>query len=297
LNSTTGASRISTATSAAIGPPSLGAKSKAKKPGDWPRPPRLTTPAPMRSLEEWLAELSVITARRQDDEFAEEVRVTAYARRLARRPADLARAALLEERWRFWPTWADLAEVCERLAAPPLAILRALMAPPAPPKPATDHGEWVTADRAAESIREGFAAIGLRLGTRLLARGRASGGGRLRMGLSWREIEDRLEEAALALRRLRHPSGSGPRGYGSSWPEYVREARHAHGYHKARIRVVPSALEIQRMNEAIDWLRLIRDAGDRRIVGMRAVAIDGGRSASLPAARGRRRTGARSPRC
>lgn len=89
------------------------------------------------------------------------------------------------------------------------------------------------------------------------------------MGMTWREIEDRLEEAALTLRRLPVP-GSGPRGFGSSWPEYVREAKHAYGYHAARMRVVPSAREITRMEEAIYWLRLIPKPDDRRIVWMRA---------------------------
>lgn len=90
------------------------------------------------------------------------------------------------------------------------------------------------------------------------------------MTLSPRDIEDRMEEAALTLRRLPNPPGSGPRGHGSSWPEYVREARHAYGYHEARMRVIPSAREIERMDEAIGWLILIPDPDDRRIVWLRA---------------------------
>ena len=90
------------------------------------------------------------------------------------------------------------------------------------------------------------------------------------MELTPREIEDRMEEAARTLRRLPDPPGSGPRGFGSSWPDHVQEARHAYGYHQARMRVVPSARDIQRMEEAIDWLRLIPDPDDRRIVWMRA---------------------------
>lgn len=91
-----------------------------------------------------------------------------------------------------------------------------------------------------------------------------------------REIEDRFEEAARTLRRLPNPTGSGARGYGRSWPEYVHEAKHAYGYEEARMRVVPSAAEIQRMEEAIDWLKLIGGddpqaaADNRRIVWMRA---------------------------
>lgn len=87
------------------------------------------------------------------------------------------------------------------------------------------------------------------------------------MTLSVRDIEDRLEEAAITLRRL--PATSGPRGYGRSWPDYVQEAKHAYGYHEARMRVVPSAAEIARMEEALDWLRIVSPE-DARILWMRA---------------------------
>ncbi|WP_323004732.1 MULTISPECIES: DUF6362 family protein [Pseudomonadota] len=84
-----------------------------------------------------------------------------------------------------------------------------------------------------------------------------------------RIIEDRMEEAAITLRRLPNPPGSGPKGYGHSWPEYVHDAKHAYGYHEARIRVIPNAGEIQRMDECIDWLRFIGPE-DARIVWLRA---------------------------
>lgn len=91
-----------------------------------------------------------------------------------------------------------------------------------------------------------------------------------------REIEDRFEEAALTLRRLPNPPGSGARGYGRSWPEYVHEAKHAYGYEEARMRVIPNAREIQRMEEALEWLALVGGDSEqaiidnRRIVWMRA---------------------------
>ncbi len=91
-----------------------------------------------------------------------------------------------------------------------------------------------------------------------------------------REIEDRFEEAALTLRRLPNPPGSGARGYGRSWPDYVHEARHAYGYEEARMRVIPNPREIQRMEEALEWLALIGGDSEqaiidnRRIVWMRA---------------------------
>lgn len=94
--------------------------------------------------------------------------------------------------------------------------------------------------------------------------------------ISPREIEDRFEEAALTLRRLPNPAGSGARGYGRSWPEYAHEARHAYGYGKARMRVIPNPREIQRMEEALEWLMLIGGESEqatidnRRIVWMRA---------------------------
>jgi hypothetical protein len=84
-----------------------------------------------------------------------------------------------------------------------------------------------------------------------------------------RTIEDRMEEAALTLRRLPNPRGSGPKGFGQSWPEYVHDAKHAYGYHETRMRVIPSAVEIQRMEECIDWLRLI-GSEEARIVWLRA---------------------------
>jgi hypothetical protein len=51
------------------------------------------TPAPVDTIEEWLAELSVITARRAEDEFTGALRVDAYSRRLAGYPADVVKAA------------------------------------------------------------------------------------------------------------------------------------------------------------------------------------------------------------
>jgi hypothetical protein len=89
------------------------------------------------------------------------------------------------------------------------------------------------------------------------------------MDFTARTIEDRMEEAALTLRRLPNPPGSGPKGFGQSWPEYVHDAKHAYGYQEARMRVVPNAAEIQRMEECIDWLRLI-GPDDARIVWLRA---------------------------
>lgn len=88
--------------------------------------------------------------------------------------------------------------------------------------------------------------------------------------LTAREIEDRLEEAALTMKRLPNPAGTGPRGYGSSWPDVVRSRFTAYGFEAARVKVIPNAAEIQRMEDAIDWLRLLENPADRHIVWMRA---------------------------
>lgn len=82
-------------------------------------------------------------------------------------------------------------------------------------------------------------------------------------------VEDRLEEAATTLKHLPDPPGSGARGVGSSWPDYVREAWHAYGYHAARMRIVPSAAEITRMEECLTWMAWL-SPDDARIVWHRA---------------------------
>lgn len=80
--------------------------------------------------------------------------------------------------------------------------------------------------------------------------------------LTCREVEDRLQEAASTFRRL--PMKDGPKEFGSSWSEYVREAKHAYGYHKATMKVRPSPEQISRMDEVIGWLRLIESKDERR---------------------------------
>ena len=88
------------------------------------------------------------------------------------------------------------------------------------------------------------------------------------MTVTARDIEDRMEEAAYTLRRL--PVKDRPRGYRSSWPPFVQEAKHAYGYTpEAPMRVIPSAAAISRMEECFDWLMLI-DPQDARIVWLRA---------------------------
>lgn len=88
--------------------------------------------------------------------------------------------------------------------------------------------------------------------------------------LTSHQIMDRLELAAYVLQRLPNPTGSGARGYGGSWPDVVHEAHLSYGWAEARMRVIPSAKDIQDMETALGWLELVRDPLDRRIVWMRA---------------------------
>ena len=69
------------------------------------------TPAPMREIEAWLAVLSVTVAKRQEDEFTEELRLTAYASRLARYPADVVKT-VTGQTFKFWPTWEEIEKRC-----------------------------------------------------------------------------------------------------------------------------------------------------------------------------------------
>ena len=92
------------------------------------------------------------------------------------------------------------------------------------------------------------------------------------MPMTPREIEDQFEDAALTLRRLPNPPRSGAKGYGHSWPEYIHDAKQAYGYEEARMRVVPSARDIQRLKDCIAWLAWL-DPEDARIVWLRAEGV------------------------
>lgn len=93
-------------------------------------------PAEQRTIEGWLAELSVIVARRQHEAVDEEVRLVAYASRLSQYPADVVRYVLIGKTWKFWPTWAELERECLMYASPRVEMLRAVRRPipPTPPE-------------------------------------------------------------------------------------------------------------------------------------------------------------------
>lgn len=70
-------------------------------------------PAEDRIIGQWLAELSVISAKREDGDMSETLRLHAYTRRLNSYPADIVWHVLLDRPWKFFPTWAELLELLE----------------------------------------------------------------------------------------------------------------------------------------------------------------------------------------
>jgi len=93
------------------------------------------TPAPIRQIEAWLAELSVLVAKRQGDEMEEGLRLTAYASRLSRYPADVARAVTIGASYKFWPTWEEMENRCEAMTSPRRVMIAALERGPQLPEP------------------------------------------------------------------------------------------------------------------------------------------------------------------
>lgn len=87
---------------------------------------RAMYPAPDSMIRGWIAELDAITASPAEDEDTIRLKIASYLARLREFPADIVRTAMLEQRWKFFPTWADLGEVCDRLVAPRRCLLRAL---------------------------------------------------------------------------------------------------------------------------------------------------------------------------
>lgn len=93
------------------------------------------TPADTRQIEEWLAELSVITASRSREHMESALMLTAYASRLRQYPADVVRDAVLRKSWKWWPTWDELRQHCEMKAGPRRHMIAALSKPIPPKEP------------------------------------------------------------------------------------------------------------------------------------------------------------------
>lgn len=92
------------------------------------------TPATVEQCEGWLVMLQAATAHRQESDATSAVAYTIYAGELARWPADVAKEAcgrLARGRpgqtgTNWFPTLAELARECERLASPRCAVYAAL---------------------------------------------------------------------------------------------------------------------------------------------------------------------------
>lgn len=113
------------------------------------------TPAPIREIEAWLAVLSVTVAKRRDDDFTEELRLTTYAARLAQYPADIARE-VTDVSYGFWPTWAEMEKRCEALAGPRRHMIAALERGPEPAEPARRPPTQEERDRISAMVDELF---------------------------------------------------------------------------------------------------------------------------------------------
>nr|CRH06057.1 conserved protein of unknown function [Candidatus Magnetococcus massalia] len=84
-------------------------------------------------------------------------------------------------------------------------------------------------------------------------------------------VAKRLEEAARTLKRL--PETACPQGHSSSWPPFLREYWEAYGMHNAEVRLgQPSPKAIDRMDEALNWLRWL-NADQSRLVWLRAEKV------------------------
>lgn len=95
---------------------------------------RLQEPAPVRQIEDWLAELSVLASGRNREGVEASLMLSAYTSRLRAYPADVVRNALLSKSWTWFPSWAELEKVCGALAGPRHHMIAALKRGPKPPE-------------------------------------------------------------------------------------------------------------------------------------------------------------------
>lgn len=117
------------------------------------------TPAPMRMIEQWLARLSVVVAKRKDDAFSEELRVVEYASRMSQYPADVVRHVLLSKTYKFWPTWDELHKLCDAMTSPRRAMIATLERGPAPLEPEMRPPTQGERARIAALVDEMFPAM------------------------------------------------------------------------------------------------------------------------------------------
>lgn len=107
-------------------------------------------------IEAWLAELSVITAKRQDDDMTESLRLRVYTERLVPYPADIVRHALLGVTWHFWPTWDALKRYCDKQNEERQALVRALDRPGAYPSEQMAESESQVGEEERARVAKGI---------------------------------------------------------------------------------------------------------------------------------------------
>lgn len=113
-------------------------------------------PAPQRTIEGWLVELSAITAGKGPDGVDADILLTAYSSRLSTYPADVVRDALLVKSWKWFPTWDELEKICEAKSSPRRHMIAALQKPPEDPEPKTRPATRDEKDRIQALVDEMF---------------------------------------------------------------------------------------------------------------------------------------------
>lgn len=112
--------------------------------------------APIRAIEDWLAELSVISASRQREGTESALMLEAYTSRLTAYPADVVREALLGKPWKWWPTWDELRTYCEAKAGPRRHMIAALQQPEPDAEPVRRAATQEERDRVQTLVNEMF---------------------------------------------------------------------------------------------------------------------------------------------
>ena len=85
------------------------------------------------------------------------------------------------------------------------------------------------------------------------------------------DIADRFEEAAKTLRRLPPVM---VKGYFNTWPQIKRTAEEVMQAEKDLVRRgPPSAEAVSRMDETIQWIFLLDDEDERRLIWLRAERV------------------------
>lgn len=84
-------------------------------------------PASREQIEEWLAELSVKTARRKESGNEAELALSVYTSHLRDYPADAVRQVLQSYRGTWFPTWGELANALDEFVEPRHMIRDRLM--------------------------------------------------------------------------------------------------------------------------------------------------------------------------